>query len=251
MASNQSIDDVLATEIKKEIAGRYFSFRKLIEEDTMDLKEKVRQYSFILEKRISFDLIRIYILLKEDELIQEFLAITNLDQKLFYDPYLTESPNIAQRVFECQNFTGFTRSGRFKKYLLTCYDNLFFHTEIYRKKIAELQSAQDLIVEEIKQFYSNNDLNTIMSFLNTLGSQESCGCMQGGMEIGMADGLDKKLRIKPPLPIEQVMTVLPPLKSLEEIKGKLKKLAVRAYSLQSPELLEMFSRSKTPCDHRN
>ena len=67
MALKQTIDEVLSTEIKRDIAERYFSFRKLIEEDEMDLEEKIRQYSIILEKRISFDLIRIYILLKKEK----------------------------------------------------------------------------------------------------------------------------------------------------------------------------------------
>ena len=44
------LDDVLAAELKQEIAGRYFGFRKLIEEDSQDYAQKVREHSFIWKK---------------------------------------------------------------------------------------------------------------------------------------------------------------------------------------------------------
>ncbi|OGQ95674.1 MAG: hypothetical protein A2521_17295 [Deltaproteobacteria bacterium RIFOXYD12_FULL_57_12] len=250
MPKKQTIDEILSTEIKRDIAERYFSFRKLIEEDTMDLAEKIRQYSFILQKRISFDLIRIYILLRDETLIQAFLTLVNLDQKLFYDPYLAESPTITQRVFERQMFSGFTRAGRFKNFFLACYENLYFNTKIYQKKIAELRDEQDMIVEEIKEFYANNDLSAIMGFLHRLGNEETCGCMQGGMETGLVEGLDQKLRIGPPPPIEQVMTVIPPLSEPAAIRSKLKKLAGQAYDRQRPEFLKMFAWGNAPGDRR-
>ena len=109
-----NIQDVLAYEIKKEMADRYFGFRKLIEEDTLDLKEKTRQHSFILEKRISFDLIRIYILLREEKIIRDFLLLTGFKEELFYDPYLAESETIKMRVFQGTKLRGFTWKGRYK-----------------------------------------------------------------------------------------------------------------------------------------
>ncbi|MFC1523851.1 hypothetical protein ACFL6N_03580 [Thermodesulfobacteriota bacterium] len=250
MAGPKTIDEMLTSEIKSDLASRYFGFRKLIEEDKIDLEEKIRQYSFILQKRISFDLIRIYILLKEEDLIQAFLDLVNLNQRLFFDPYLTESPTIAQRVFECQQFSGFTQAGRFKNYFFECYENLSFHVEIYSRKIRELEEEQGAISDEIKYFYQKNDINAIMGFLQSLSREDQCGCMAGGMETGLAAGLSDKLRIEPPLPVEQVLPVLEPLKSMDEIKGELKKIIKLAYAAQGPEFLKMFSRSKTPCDRR-
>ena len=79
----QSADEFLADEIKRDIAERYFGFRKLIEEDTIALKDKIKLHSFILEKRISFDLVRIYVLLKDENLIKEFLDLIGLHEELF------------------------------------------------------------------------------------------------------------------------------------------------------------------------
>ena len=37
-----NVEDVLAVELKREIAQRYFGFRKMIEEDPLDLTEKIK-----------------------------------------------------------------------------------------------------------------------------------------------------------------------------------------------------------------
>jgi len=248
MATKQTIDEVLSSEIKRDIAERYFSFRKLIEEDGMGFEEKVRQYSIILEKRISFDLIRIYILLGKEEFINAFLKLAGLDDKLFYDPYLTESANIASRVFRCQRFSGFTRAGRFTNFLFECYENLYYHAEIYHRHIEELMEDRALIVEEMREFYKENNLSSIMGFLHGLSAEEAYSGMQGEPEIGLSDELARKMKIPPLPPIEKTLTVLPRLVDQDDIKHDLKKLAKIAYKNQQPEFLKMFDLKRSPCD---
>lgn len=250
MAKSQSIDEVLSSEIQQDIAERYFGFRRLIEEDKLDLEEKIRQHSFILEKRISFDLIRIYVLLREEPLIKAFLELIGLRERVFYDPYLAESENIARRVLSCQEFHGWTRAGRFRNFIFDSYVKLIFHSELYRSKVEKLQREHGLIVEEIEQFYRKNDISAILHFVQSLGDPGVTGDMQGGMETGLAEGLAGKLRIKPPLPIEQVLVLLPPLNPLEAISGQLKKLIGQAYKIQSPWILELFSGRSFPCQRR-
>jgi len=251
MPTPKSLDETMANEMKQEIAGRYFGFRKLIEGDKLDLAQKIREYSFILQKRISFDLIRIYILLGNEARISEFLKLAGLSEKLFYDPYLTESPTIAARVFECQRFRGFTKAGRFQDYIFDCYEKLVFHIGLYRQKIAELEAEQGAIAEEIRLFYQQNDLNAILGFLKHLGDEQMTGAMQGGMEVGFAEGLADKLKIEVPLPIEQVLPVIEPPTPLKGIHHSLKKLAKEAYQQQRPEILAMFDYNSTPCPGRD
>ena len=248
MASQPALEDIMASEIKRDIAMRYFGFRKLIEENELALSEKARQYSYILQKRISFDLIRIYVLLREDELITSFLDLTGLHKELFYDPYLSQSINIINRVLACQRFHGLFRSSRFTNYILDCYESLTRHAERYSDKVNELQEDQALITEEIKEFYRQNDLSVIIHFLQAMDDPKATGSMQGGMEVGLAEGLDRKLQISSPQPIEQTMTILPPLQPLTRIKPALKKLAKRAYKLQPPEILAIFAQKETSCD---
>lgn len=244
------LEDVMATELKQEIAGRYFGFRKMIEEDSQDYFQKVREHSFVLEKRISFDMIRIYLLLRQEPLIERFLGLAELDQRLFFDHYLLESEGVRRRVFECQRFKGWTRRGRFIRYFLTCYENLAFHVKVYDAKLLELSRFQGSIVSEIEYFYQQNNISAILSFLQSLGDAKTTGAMQGGMEVGLAEGLDKKLKIAVPAPVEQLLPVIKPLPPLERVKSELKKLVKESYRQQVPQILEMFDSLSTPCPER-
>lgn len=251
MAKLPTLDETLASEVKQEIAGRYFGFRKLIEEDSMDLAQKIREYSFILQKRISFDLIRLYILFRDEERIRRFLALAGLHEELFYDPYLVESPTIARRVFECQRFRGVTQARRFTNYVFDCYEGLVFHVGQYRMKLEELEDEQGMIAEEIREFYRQNDISAILGFLKHLGDEQATGAMQGGMETGLAEGLAEKLKISIPLPIEQMLPVIPALASLDSVRHELKKLSKEAYRHLPEDLRALFVRNSTPCPQRD
>ncbi len=237
-----SITDVLAYEIKQEIANRYFGFRKLIEEDKLALSGKIRQYSFILEKRISFDLIRIYILLRDEELIQEFMALANLPEDIFYDPYLAQSETIRARVFEGVRFRGLTKKACFSNAVIDCYERLVDHTGQYREQFAELVATQEMISAEIDLFYKKNDLGSILGFLRSLdGSTNSSSTMQGGMEPNLAMDLDKKMRITPPEPIHQLLPVIPPLTPFGAIRRQFKAIIVQAFNQQGKDIHDYLS----------
>jgi hypothetical protein len=162
------IEDILSYEIKKELADRYFGFRKLIEEDKLNLNEKIRQHSIILEKRICFELVRIYSLLKDEQLINRFIDLTGWKERLYYDPYLIESPTIRKRVFLGIKKRGLTKAGRFKNLFQDSYDRLVIHVEQYRQQLQELIENHKLIDEEIKLFYRQYDIGYIMGFLGII-----------------------------------------------------------------------------------
>jgi len=236
-----SVTDALAYEIKQEIASRYFGFRKLIEEDSMALADKIRQYAFILEKRITFDLIRIFILLKDQALIEQFMALANIPEERFYDPYLTQSQTIRKRVFEGVRFRGLTRKACFSNAIIDCYQRLIDHVDRYREQFAELVAAQQEISAEIDLFYRQNDLGSILGFLRGLGDPAVSGPMQGGMEPELAMGLEQKLRIRPPDPIDQVLPVLSPLPPLAAVRRPLKAIVAQAYALQGQDIHDYLS----------
>lgn len=238
---HSSVTDALTYEVKQEIASRYFGFRKLIEEDSMALADKIHQHAFILEKRIVFDLIRVFILLKDEALIAKFMALANIPEKDFYDPYLTQSPTIKKRVFEGVRFRGLTKKGCFANAIIDCYERLIDHVERYREQFAELVSAQQMISEEIDIFYRKNDLGSILGFLRGLGDQASSSVMQGGMEQDLAMDLERKLRIAPPDPIDHVLPVFSPLPPLPAIHRQLKAIIVQAYELQGRDIHDYLS----------
>ena len=102
------ITKFLSYEIKKELAERYFGFRKLIEEDKDTLEKDLRHSKQTIGNRIVLDLSRLYILLRDESLIDQFLTLTGLGEKFFYDPYILTSPTIRARVFSGVKAKGLT-----------------------------------------------------------------------------------------------------------------------------------------------
>ena len=224
------IAKVLSYEIRKEVADRYFGFRKLIEEDSQDLQRKMKHQSRTAEQAVGHALTRIYILLGDEGLIHDFLQVVGLEERMFYDPYLLESPTLRARALEGLRARGFTRARRFKNLLLDSYELLEESVAVYRERFDELEDNLATIKEEISIFYRKNDLGNIMQFFRSMdGGHDSS--LFGGIQSGVSDKLESTLRIDPPSPIEQSLPLIPPLMPLKSVAKQLKQLAERAYQL--------------------
>ena len=221
------ISKVMTYEIRKEMAERYFGFRKLIEEDKQALAKSIRQQSLSTEQKIGIDLARIYTILKDWELIERFLEISGLEEAIFYDEYMTTSPTIRARIFAGIKVRGLTRAGRFTKLLLGCYELLVDHVDLYREKFGELLEDRELISEEIKVFYRKNDIETMLGFLRSL-DEHGNEMLAGPVETGRGESLKKKMQVLPPGPVEKYLPILPPLVPMPRIRSELKKLAEQA-----------------------
>ena len=162
------ITDILTLEVKKEMADRYFGFRKLIEEDIREYDDQVLTSVLRLEQKIGFDMVRLYILLKEENLIHEFFQMAGLEQLIFYDQYLAESTSIREKVFSGQKIRGLTRAGRFKNMIFDTYEKLAEDIDQYRENFMRLASERENIAAEIQHFYHKHDLGTMMDFLRGL-----------------------------------------------------------------------------------
>ena len=230
-------ENFLALEIKREIAERYFGFRKIIEEDTHALLEKIDAQLLLLEKGISYKLIRLYILFRDEALIDQFMELTGWREKVFYEPNLTESSSIREKVFQDIKIRGFTKFGRFKNLVFDTYERLEARVELYRQNLEEIKTSRETINHEIDLFYRENDIGNIMGFLRSMegtGSQESMGVTP---EAGSAETLEHKMRIEKPPPLDQELITLPRLASLTTIRKELKKLCKKAYKHHGEKIL--------------
>ncbi len=239
---NQDIDQMLSFEVKKEIADRYFGFRKLIEKDLREFDNQVANTLLRLDQKIGFNLVRLYILLRDEKLIHEFFAAAGLREPLFFDPYFLESPTIKKRLFKGRMAHGLTRHSRFTNMVMDIYDSLARNIDEYNKNLEALEEERETIAEEIKLFYRNNDLGTIMGFLRGLGGAGpyKAGSMEGGLTPETGTTLEQKMRVKPPPPVEELLPVLPQIKPAARIKRRLKPIIDRAYELQSqPEMRDL------------
>lgn len=225
------ISQFLNYEIKKELADRYFGFRKLIEEDKAHLEKDIYHHTRTVGQRIVFDLNRIYIMLQDEELIRRFLEITGLEEKFYYDPYILTSPSLRSRIFAGVKTWGLTASGRFKHLFMATYEKLTQDVAEYREKYAELVDSQETIEEEIKIFYRQNDISTIMGFLRAMETADTGGSMEGPIDTGFSEYIDRSMRVKPPVQVCVEIPLMPPLVPLPQIKKELKKLAEAAFPL--------------------
>lgn len=224
------ISKVMTYEIKKEMAERYFGFRKLIDEDKQELARQMRSQTLTSEQRVVMDLARIYILLKDRNLIERFRVLSGIEEVLFYDEYVVSSPTIRARVFSGLQVWGLTRAGRFKNLLLACYDQLVADVDAYREKFGELLDTREFIAEEIKLFYQKNDLSSMLGFLRQLDGADHSG-LAGPIVAGVGEDMATKLKVEPPEAIEHHLPVIPPLVRPDQIRGELKKLAEEALEL--------------------
>jgi hypothetical protein len=209
----------------------------MIEEDTLDLTEKIKYQLSILEKRISYELVRIYILLKDEKLIHDFMELTGWEEKLYYDPYITESPTIRKKVFKGIKIRGLTRAGRFKNLVFDTYERLVAHVEHYRENLEEIETSRETINEEIELFYRKNDIGNIMGFLRAMegaGSEDNMGVTP---DAGSVDSFEHKMRIEKPPPIDPELVAIPPLVPLPNISKELKKLVDKTFKKHGEKIL--------------
>ncbi|RJX26606.1 MAG: hypothetical protein C4531_15280 [Desulfurivibrio sp.] len=225
------ISQFLNFEIKKELADRYFGFRKLIEEDKALLEKDIYHHTRTVGQRIVYDLNRIYIMLQDEKLIRRFLAVTGLEENFFYDPYILTSPTLRTRIFAGVKPWGLTAAGRFKHLFMTTYEQLILDVAEYREKFAELVDSQETIEEEIKIFYRKNDISTIMGFLRTMDAAEKNGNLEGAIATGFSEYIDRAMRVAPPVKVSGEIPFIPPPVPLPQIKKELKKLAEAAFPL--------------------
>ena len=239
----QDMESFLSFEVKKELADRYFGSRKLIEDDCQQYGQNIQDAFRLLECTVGFDLIRLYILLRQESLIHDFFRLTGLRDDLFLDPYVLSSATIRKRLFAGLSFRGLTRHARFQHCFLDTYERLADSTEAYRAVFKQLADEQQTIVQEIELFQRKNDLSAMMGFLRTLGGNtRGDGVLAGTVNPAQDHSLEEKMKILPPKTAEALLPNLPDLPPLKRCKGKLIDLIDSAYRQQgSPEIRD-FSR---------
>jgi hypothetical protein len=231
----EDIDKVLAYEIKKDIADRYFSFRKMIEEDSTAYVTSILEATVELEASVGLDLIRLYILLGEPVLIKEFQDLTGIADDLFYDPYICSSPTIKNRLFAGLPVKGLTRKSRFKHLFFTLYQRVQEQSVKYQQTRNQLAEDQETISEQIKLFYRKNDLQNILSFLRSLDHNDQHASLQTGAPNSEGGNLESRMHLTPPEAPAHLLPDVPVLPPLEKIKKRLQPLLDHALA-QQPEL---------------
>ncbi|MBW1670815.1 MAG: hypothetical protein JRJ43_03100 [Deltaproteobacteria bacterium] len=235
----QDIGKALTYQIKKEIAERYFGYRKIIEEDRQALETMICDLCFLYEQKIGRDIARIYVLLQDLNLIDEFLRLTGWKNRPFFDQYTVESSTIMERLLENMELRGWLAYAKFANLFLDSYEKLYLDMFEYRKKLDEVLEEAQVIDEEIRQFKEKFALEEIMNFLNTLDRRDDLASVLGeNLPAGRAEDLSSRLELVPVGDLEKSLPKVPDLPPPDKVKSSLKDLANRVVKFHKEEVLK-------------
>ncbi|OAQ21185.1 hypothetical protein [Thermosulfurimonas dismutans] len=239
----EDLAESLVLEIKREIAERYFTHRKVIEEEIEDYGRKLKEFEKE-EENLLKELIRLAYMLRDKNLLKRFEEITGVSLEPYYDEYILSSKNIRRRLFKELKSKGFTSKRKFIKLFEQTYKRLLEKNEAYRKKFDSLKTQAELIEQDIKEFNKEYDLGSIFSFLGSLGERvpsEIAGIEEKDKVI---ESLGTQLQFPKIRPPEEKFVHLGTLPSWKEVGSELLGLAKEAYRRhtgEAKEILEVLS----------
>ncbi len=225
------ISKALTYQVKREIAEKYFGYRKIIEEDKQNLQALLEDLRRFYEERLGMSLVRLFVLLKDQELINEFLERIQWPDasRQFFDEYMVHSKTIEEKLLKDLEKHGWTSRGKFINLVLDSYQKLLSDTATYKDKYEECLEEAEIINEEIKQFEEKFALDEILSFISSLDARDDLVSAFGeNLPLGHMQELASKQQIEK-ISIENLAPKPPSLPPLKDIKGRLKALAEQAY----------------------
>ena len=237
------IEKALAYQLKKEIAERYFALRKLIEDDTSNAKVLLERLDSVYRKRIRPAILRIYVLLSDEDLIREFSNLLGLKSPPFLEEYLKLSKHEKRKLIEELEPHGWFKESRFLNMLLDSYKQLYREWEQYHELREEVLDELQIVKEEMDQFTRNYSLDEIMHFLRTLDiEQENASRALGKVVEGRKMGeFDKRLGFSQD--INELFNKVPELDALstpEFVEKDLKDLGKMAWKRHQDEFSNLL-----------
>lgn len=237
----EDIADVLSTEIKRELAEAYFSEKLALEESWEEYKRELKSLDK-LEEALILNACRLMLMLGDEELWDEFEAITNFSLKKCYHPQIIASSYIKKTLFEKlgKKPFAFTSKNRFVKLFLNIYEDLIKAYQAYKKKKDDLENLYEELKKETESFYRRYDLSQILGFFSRLeGASLELGPIEEKEKV--YEEISSTLKISlPESPAEKTEAYNEP-KSLNQISNDLRKLAKSAFEHHQEYAKELLS----------
>jgi hypothetical protein len=231
----------LTFEIKKDIADRYFGFRKRIETESNQYLEKLQTAGKEKTGEIIADVERMHCLLRKDDLFRSFIDFTGLPEALTSSMACSmacstvnpQCPSQWQMLFAGQKGKGLTRRRRYRNLVYSIYSSLADKIAAYRDIFMRLEEEHEDICKEIDSFYRKNDLSGILNFLREIDNPGGfhSGILQADRASLAGRDMDQELRIKPPPPVTSRMHSLAQPPPLQQAKSALDRLLNQAFPL--------------------
>ncbi len=231
------ISKALAYQVKREIAQRYFGTRKLIEQDIAGLKDMITRINKRYENRFAMALIRVYSLLMDRDIINQFETLIGCKEPLFYDRYVNHSATIRKRLVHKLHPHGWLKKSKFINMVLDSYRLLYREYNAISELEAEAREELSIIREEIKIFRNKYSLDEIMSFIRNLDfqGQDMAKVMGSNVDVVDANDIERKIDIEDVDQIEKGLPFIPSMPDPDTAEPVLKRLAETIYA-RHPEI---------------
>jgi len=194
-----------------------------------------------LEERLVKNVCRLVMMLRDDDLIEEFKNIAGFDLKGCYFQQVLESENIKKILFKkLRAPLAFTTKNRFVKLFLEIYKDLQESAKAYNEKLKAFQKYYEQLVKDTDVFYKRFDISAILSFFSKLsrGEQPEIGETEDKGQI--YEELSSKLKIKKAPPPKAIYTEYGEPRPLRDISGELIRLAKTAFDRHKKEGRELL-----------
>jgi hypothetical protein len=237
----EDLTKALTFEIKKDIADRYFGFRKRIETASNEYLDKLQTGAKEKTAEIIAEVERMHCLLRKDDLFRSFVDFIRLPDVLASTMACSmacrtvnpQCPSQWQLLFAGLKGNGLTRRRRYRNLVYHIYSSLADKIAAYRDIFTRLEEEQEDICREIDSFYRKNDLSGILNFLREIDNPGGfhSGILQADRASLAGRDMDEELRMQPPPPVTTRMHSLVQPPPLQEAKATLDGLLKQAFPL--------------------
>jgi len=185
---------------------------------------------------------RLYALLMDEDIIDEFLHATGWQGRPFLDKKTISNHGEIKRLLKGIELHGWLKSSRFSNLVLESYEKLYKEYLEFDDLREEILDEIALVKEEIAQFERNYSLDEIMSFLRNLNFEDEGAIKALGKNIDSSKmgELEQRLAFPDVSEIEKEMPQVPKLQKPEEIRDKLKELASKVYERHRDEIRQLL-----------
>ncbi len=239
--AEEDIAKALAYQVKREIAERYFGFRRLIEEDTQNYKKAIEDTRQKLKKEIAPEFFRLYALVPEEDLRKRLAELLNLKELPFLEEFQALDETQRKELFRGLRPKGLTGKGRFKHLFWDTYQRLWEKIQAYQETLQELGVEAEVINEEVKRFKQKFDLSEIMQFIKSFDVSEDASLGHPDFKESVS-GLEQKLELGRVPPPEKFLPSFAGLPKPEDLHHQLGALASEVWKRHKPwakELVEI------------
>ncbi len=250
---NKNWEDIyenLSLELKREIAENYFSEKLYLEEAWNSFKELVDEFR-IKQKKVFNDAWKIYFILKNGDLIEDFEKITGFplkevisqSKRLYKKIYDLPEDELKKKLFS-QELSPFalTQKGRFKKIFFNVYKHLFKNLKDYLEDYNKMERLYNALKEDTERFHQNFDMSYILNFFNKLElseSEEDLGGIEDREKVW--EEITEQLKIKIPEEFIKDFKKYKMIPETSKVYSKLSKLVKKVLERHPERIKEITS----------